>query len=114
MDANAKRKAAAILTGSAPTCRGARATAAALAALAALASITCAGTAQGRQADQPDHREFNAALDVPYRPSASPPRTITVHLSYPDPARRHRTSYRLPLQRSNGAPHPSPPARPTL
>ena len=104
MDANAKRKAAAILTGSAPTCRGARATAAALAALAALASITCAGTAQGRQADQPDHREFNAALDVPYRASASAPRTITVHLSYPDQGRRHRTWWRLTLQRSNGAP----------
>ncbi|HEU4845885.1 MAG TPA: CehA/McbA family metallohydrolase [Burkholderiaceae bacterium] len=100
MDASAKRKVAPIITGSAPTRSGARAIAAALAALAA---ITCAGPARGRRHDQPDHREFDATLDAPYRASAGMARTITIRLSYPDQGRRHRARWRLTLQNSDGA-----------
>ncbi|MBA5604453.1 CehA/McbA family metallohydrolase [Duganella sp. FT3S] len=52
---------------------------------------------------QPDHREFDATLDVPYRAGPGAHRTIAVYLNYPDQGRRHRAAWQLELRSRTGA-----------
>lgn len=103
MDATAMRGPAAILTGSAParSCayasNGARWRAVILSGM-----MAWAGAAPPPASTLPDHREFDAALDVPYHAAPGARRGITLYLSYPDQGRRHQASWRLELRSQAG------------
>ena len=102
MEAAAMREAAAILTGSAPARSCVHASNMARALAVVLTSMMAwAGAAPVRT--QPDHREFDATLDVPYHAGPGARRGIVLYLSYPDQRRRHRAIWQLALRSRTGA-----------